>query len=208
LRDIGREPIDTAGPGSKVFSSVGVRFAPARARAHPLKEGPGMKLLPILSVTLLLGACFGSAQVHFQDTRGGVFVLNGARDKAMEDAHRQMSAHCGLGNYEITQQERVSVGSQTTNSTYATQDEVRDRRSNGRASVNAETGQDRYGSYGSADARHRSREREEAHGQTQGYSNTVTQDVNEFRIHYSCGRGQAVGQAAPAAAPAPAKAAR
>ena len=60
----------------------------------------------------LLAAC-GSARVVNRNQTGGVIALNGDRGKAMEQAHREMAAHCGPGNYTIVQEGEVVVGQDT-----------------------------------------------------------------------------------------------
>jgi hypothetical protein len=60
----------------------------------------------------LLAAC-GSARLVRQDQGGGTLALNGDQNKAMEDAHRKMAAHCGPGNYQIVSQGEVVVGQDT-----------------------------------------------------------------------------------------------
>jgi hypothetical protein len=54
----------------------------------------------------------GSAQMVKRDKVGGVLALKGDRDKAMEDAKAQMSAHCPNG-YEIVGEEMAKVGEAT-----------------------------------------------------------------------------------------------
>ena len=61
---------------------------------------------------LLLAAC-GSARVVNRTQGGGVIALQGDRGKAMEQAHKEMAAHCGPGNYTIVQEGEVVVGKDT-----------------------------------------------------------------------------------------------
>jgi hypothetical protein len=59
--------------------------------------------------------CFmiqGRAEMVKRDKGGGVLALKGDRDKAMEDAKRQMSANCPAG-YEIIGEEMAKVGEVT-----------------------------------------------------------------------------------------------
>lgn len=60
----------------------------------------------------LVAAC-GSARVVQRTQYGGVIALEGDRGKAMEGAHGEMSAHCGAGNYTITQEGEEVIGSDT-----------------------------------------------------------------------------------------------
>jgi hypothetical protein len=57
----------------------------------------------------------GVAKVTERKQTGGVIELGGDRAKAMEDASKQMDAHCGQGNYTITQEgEEAVAGGQNT----------------------------------------------------------------------------------------------
>ncbi len=150
-----------------------------------------MKLLPFIAGTLFLAACFGSAQVHYQDTHGGVLSLSGAQDKAMESAHQQMAMHCGPGNYQVVKQERVVVGQETNNYHSEQQDEVRDRQRQGYGQASAESGRDRYGEYAHVQGSSQEAEQERGRTNTEAHSQSVTTDVTEFRIHYQCGHGDA-----------------
>jgi len=57
----------------------------------------------------LLAAC-GTARVVNRSQYGGTIALQGDRNKAMEQAHQEMSAHCGPGNYTIVREGEVVVG--------------------------------------------------------------------------------------------------
>jgi hypothetical protein len=57
----------------------------------------------------LVAAC-GSARVVQRTQYGGVIALNGDRAKAMEQADKEMSAHCGPGNYQVVREGEVPVG--------------------------------------------------------------------------------------------------
>jgi|GEM_PF-2502677 len=63
-----------------------------------------------ISITLSAVGCIGSAQVYYQDQNRGVLVLDGDEDKAVEDAHKRMAAHCGPGRYQVTKRETIVVG--------------------------------------------------------------------------------------------------
>ena len=65
-----------------------------------------------LGLFVMLAAC-GSARVISRTQAGGVVELQGDRGKAMEDANRQMSAHCGPNNYQITQEGEEAIGQDT-----------------------------------------------------------------------------------------------
>ena len=106
----------------------------------------GMAALAV--VFLCATGCFmiqGRAEMVKRDKGGGVLALKGDRDKAMEDAKRQMSANCPSG-YEIVGEEMAKVGEETEG--------VED------------TNFEKKGASKS--------------------TSTVTQDVKEYRITYSC----------------------
>ena len=65
-----------------------------------------------VAITMGLTGCMGSAQMVKRDKAGGVLALKGDRDKAMEDAKGQMSAHCPNG-FEIVGEEMAKVGEAT-----------------------------------------------------------------------------------------------
>jgi hypothetical protein len=62
----------------------------------------------LLSLTLL-AAC-GSARYVNRTQYNGVIALEGDRNKAMEQAHQQMAAHCGPGQYTIIREGETVVG--------------------------------------------------------------------------------------------------
>src|SRR5262245_65067008 len=68
----------------------------------------------VISVGALGGltAC-GSARVIQRNQGGGVIELQGDRGKAMEQANSEMAAHCGPGNYTITQEGEEAIGTDT-----------------------------------------------------------------------------------------------
>jgi hypothetical protein len=57
----------------------------------------------------LLAAC-GSARYVNRTQYNGVIALEGDRNKAMEQAHQQMAAHCGPGQYTIIREGETVVG--------------------------------------------------------------------------------------------------
>lgn len=59
--------------------------------------------LPLLIPGLLLVAGCGAARVIGRTETGGVLVLDGFRDRARDDAHRQMTAYC-RGPYTIVRE--------------------------------------------------------------------------------------------------------
>lgn len=65
-----------------------------------------------VAIAMGLTGCMGSAQMVKRDKAGGVLALKGDRDKAMDDAKAQMSAHCP-GGYEIVGEEMAKVGEAT-----------------------------------------------------------------------------------------------
>jgi hypothetical protein len=101
-----------------------------------------------VAVVLLGTGCFmiqGKAEMVKRDKGGGVLALKGDRDKAMEDAKRQMSSNCPNG-YEIIGEEMAKVGEQTEGA--------------------EDTAFEKKGASKS--------------------TSSVTQDVKEYRITYSC----------------------
>jgi hypothetical protein len=65
------------------------------------------RLFLTLAVTLV-GGC-GAARMISRTGTGGVLVLEGFRDRARDDAHRQMTAHC-RGQYTIVHEGSEVVG--------------------------------------------------------------------------------------------------
>lgn len=61
---------------------------------------------------LFLASACGTARVVRQTQTGGEIALEGERQKAMEQAHAQMNAHC-QGPYTIVEQGEVVVGTDT-----------------------------------------------------------------------------------------------
>ncbi|HET9960572.1 MAG TPA: hypothetical protein VFQ61_39145 [Polyangiaceae bacterium] len=110
------------------------------------------KVWLVWAAAVLLGAsgCFliqGRAELVKRDKAGGVLALKGDRNKAMEDAKRQMSANCPEG-YEIVGEEMAKVGETTE----AAEDAAFGKKSASKSST------------------------------------SVTTDVKEYRITYSCNR--------------------
>lgn len=82
----------------------------------------------VLSIAVICGAMLfatacGSARVVRRTTAGGELALEGERQKAMEDAHRQMQAHC-QGPYTIVEEGESVVGTDTAHAdeSYVTED--------------------------------------------------------------------------------------
>lgn len=64
-----------------------------------------MRLLVVLP--LMLAACGHATLIH-RDPSGGVFELGGNRNKAMDDARRQMADHCRPDGFAITEEAKKS----------------------------------------------------------------------------------------------------
>ncbi len=66
-----------------------------------------------VGLLLVLAAC-GSARVIQRTEGGGVIELQGDRNKAMEQATAEMSAHCGgPGSWRVTQEGEEVIGQDT-----------------------------------------------------------------------------------------------
>jgi hypothetical protein len=107
-----------------------------------------MRLAACAVAVLSATGCFmiqGRAEMVKRDKAGGVLALKGDRDKAMEDAKKQMSANCPNG-YEIVGEEMAKVGEETEG-----QEDTDFKRKGASKSTSS-----------------------------------VTQDVKEYRITYSC----------------------
>lgn len=66
-----------------------------------------------VGLLLVLAAC-GSAKVIQRTEGGGVIELQGDRNKAMEQATAEMSAHCGgPGSWRVTQEGEEVIGQDT-----------------------------------------------------------------------------------------------
>src|SRR5262245_1086993 len=69
----------------------------------------GLFVASVTAALATLAAC-GTARVIHRDQVGGVIELQGDRGKAMEQANQEMAAHCGPGNFTITQEGEEAVG--------------------------------------------------------------------------------------------------
>ena len=132
-----------------------------------------------LLLSALVAAC-GSARVIQRTQYGGTIALQGDRGKAMEQAHKEMGAHCGPGNYSIIQEGEEVVGTDTV---------ARSDTDYGEDTAYAEGTQNSGDSSSTAGG-----------SSTRGGSSTQaassTRDAVEWRVHYQCG-------GAPAGAPGP-----
>jgi hypothetical protein len=92
------------------------------SQVEPRKERPMKRLISASLLAIALSAC-GHARLVSQTRTGGVYALEGDRNKAMEDAHGQMTAHC-RGPYEIVSQGERVIGTDTAqaNETYVAED--------------------------------------------------------------------------------------
>jgi hypothetical protein len=82
-----------------------------------------------------LAAGCGSARVVQRTQYGGTIALNGDRAKAMEQAEKEMSAHCGPGNYQVVREGEVPVGTDTMSRS----DTSYGQSSNGQSTAGGET---------------------------------------------------------------------
>jgi hypothetical protein len=108
-----------------------------------------------LVVALGLAAC-GSARVISRTQAGGVIELQGDKGKAMEQANQEMSAHCGPGNFTITQEGEEVIGTDTV-ATEDTAEDTKTSRSGRRQSTDTST-----------------------------VATTSTRNATAWRVHYSC----------------------
>lgn len=113
-----------------------------------------------------LTAC-GTARVIQRNQVGGVIELQGDRGKAMEQANQEMAAHCGPGNFTITQEGEEAIGTDT----FSREDQATD------------TKESKSGRRQSTDT---------TTTQTQSTRTAVA-----WRVHYACGAGQAMGPGGP-----------
>ncbi|MEO8706434.1 MAG: hypothetical protein ABI867_40765, partial [Kofleriaceae bacterium] len=104
---------------------------------------------------MALAAC-GSARVISRTQAGGVIELQGDRGKAMEQANQEMNAHCGPGNFTITQEGEEAVGTDTV----ATEDTSTDKS--------------------------RSRSGRRSSSDTSTTATTSTRTATAWRVHYAC----------------------
>ena len=176
----------------------------------------------IAIAAIFLGGCLiGSAKIRSQDQSGGVLVLDGDENKAMQDAQNKMAQHCGPGNYQIVKRETVKVGSEQYANSNTAYDETTDRArdedsvaasaSDTTTTHDSATSNDGWGNRDSAsdttttnDTVAASSTSEDETTVTQGGKSTSSvqgvRDVNEIRVHYAC--NNAGGGAAPGPAPA------
>jgi hypothetical protein len=125
---------------------------------------------------LLIGGLVGcgSARLVQRNQYGGVIALNGDRNKAMEQANQMMAQHCGPGNYQVTSEGEVPVGTDTYSQSNT--------------------------NYGESTRSNRSGTRSNTEGGATTTSGTSTRTATEWRIQYQCGQGAG---APPPAGPAP-----
>jgi hypothetical protein len=127
-----------------------------------------------LGLVVALAAC-GSARVISRTQGGGVIELQGDRGKAMEQANQEMNAHCGPGNFTITQEGEEAIGTDTV----AREDTAQDSATS------------RSGRKSSTD--------------TTTVNQTSTRTATAWRVHYACnGAGGPPPPPAAAAPPPPA----
>jgi hypothetical protein len=184
-----------------------------------------MRIAKVVLVALfgfLAPGCVGTAQVFYQDAAGGVLALHGMEDRAMEDAVRQMTLHCGPSNFVIVRRETVVVGQENYSQTdYAERERTQEQVVQNGGTVSQQgygeqtsthatptpygpgaTTTTQGGGYQSTAGYNQT----DARGQTvtQGGSSSVSgvRDVRETRVHYQCRQG-AAALPVPGAAPAP-----
>jgi len=105
---------------------------------------------------------------------GGVIELQGDRGKAMEQANAEMNAHCGPGNFTITQEGEEAIGTDTVQRADTAED-TKTSRSGRRSSTDSTT-----------------------------VATTSTRTATAWRVHYQCnGAGGPPPGPAPAAPPPP-----
>ena len=134
-----------------------------------------------LLCSALLAAC-GSAVLITQNQAGGVFRINGDRGKGMEDAQKQMAAHCGPGNFTITQQGEEAIGTDViaNSDTNYGEDSVAGGAATSSSSGNTTNSQ----AVGASSTR----------GGSSTQAVTSTRTATEWRVHYVCGApGAAAG---------------
>ena len=123
-----------------------------------------------LLCTALLAAC-GHAEMVQQNQSGGLIRLVGDRGKAMEDAHKQMTQHCGPANYQVTQQGEEAIGKDTFSSS------------------NTQYGEDTVA--GSASQHDSNSSNSVGASSTRGGANQQgvisERTAVEWRVHYACG---------------------
>ena len=125
-----------------------------------------------LGLVIALAAC-GSARVIARTQEGGIIELQGDRGKAMEQANREMSAHCGPSNFTIVQEGEEAIGTDTV----ATEDTSQDSKTS------------RTGRHSKTD--------------TSTVNTTSTRTATAWRVHYACNGAGGPPAAGPPAAPPP-----
>ncbi|HVV87999.1 MAG TPA: hypothetical protein VHE35_33390 [Kofleriaceae bacterium] len=128
-----------------------------------------------LLCSVLIAGC-GEAVLISQNQAGGVFRINGDRNKGMEDANKQMAAHCGPGNYTITQQGEEAIGTDVitqSNTNY------------GEDTVAGGASQTNNNGYGSSSSQAVGASSTRGGSSTNGIQSTRT--ATEWRVHYVCG---------------------
>lgn len=108
-----------------------------------------------LGLVVALAAC-GSARVISRTQAGGVIELQGDRGKAMEQANSEMNAHCGPGNFTITQEGEEAIGTDTV-ARQDTAEDTKTSRSGRRSSTDSTT-----------------------------VGTTSTRTATAWRVHYQC----------------------
>jgi hypothetical protein len=144
-----------------------------------------------LICTALLAAC-GSAQLVTQNQYGGVLRLNGDRGKAMEDAQKQMAAHCGLGNFTVVQQGEEAIGTDVIANSDTNYGEDTVAGAAGTTSTNGNT--TNSSAVGASSTR----------GGSSTQAITSTRTATEWRVHYTCGAPGAGAGGPPPPPPPPA----
>ena len=134
----------------------------------------------------LVAAC-GSARIVQRTQYGGVIALQGDRGKAMEQAHKEMAAHCGAANYSIVQEGEEVIGTDTV------------------AQSDTAYGEDTAYAEGTATSPNSSATAGGA--STRGGSSTTasqsTRNAVEWRVHYQCGGAPVGAGPAPGGPPPP-----
>lgn len=144
-----------------------------------------------LLCSALLAAC-GSATLITQNQAGGVFRISGDRGKGMEDANKQMAAHCGPGNYTVVQQGEEAIGTDVIAQSDTNYGE--DTVAGGAATTTNNGNSSSSQAVGASSTR----------GGSQTQAITSTRTATEWRVHYVCGApGSAAGGPPPPPPPPP-----
>jgi len=128
----------------------------------------------LLALASLTAQACGSSRVYYQDTQGGVLILQGDEDKALDDAGGRMSSHCGPQGYDIVKREMVTVGSEA----YASQKTDYGERE--RRAKDAEVAATRDGFVAAED------EQRQKQGTSTTNAVSGVREVRETRITYAC----------------------